>query len=404
MKILFVSENFPPESNAPANRTYEHACYWVKWGHEVTIITSAPNFPEGKLFEGYSNDWYLVEWMDGIKVIRVKTYISANKGILRRAIDYISFFIMASLTGICQPRPDIVVGTSPQILEVAAAWIIAVFKRRPFVFELRDIWPESIVAVGAMKHGFIIRILEFYERFLYRHAQLIVCVTEAFADYLRNLGTKENKLVVVRNGVNIEQFADREDPSTLKKELGFEGKTIISYIGTQGMAHSLDTLIDTAEKLKYNKNIVFMLVGSGAETAKLKALCKQKALENLHFIPRQIKSEITRYWKISDLTIISLRNTKLFATVIPSKIFEAMAAGTPMICSIPKGEASEIIVKYDAGIKIEPESSNEMKNAILSLVESPERRREISNNAKAAADQFSRKAAARKMLHALQNL
>jgi colanic acid biosynthesis glycosyl transferase WcaI len=206
VKILFLTDNSPPETNAPATRTWEHAVRWVAAGHQVTVITGAPNFPEGKLYAGYHNRWYSAEEMAGIRVVRVKTYITANEGFLRRTLDYISFMLSAFFFGLFQPRPDVVVGTSPQFFTVCSAWLLSVFKWRPFVFELRDLWPESIRAVGALDEGLLYRMLEWVERFLYRKASLIVCVTHTFKQKLIERGIPADKIAVVLNGVDVEVY------------------------------------------------------------------------------------------------------------------------------------------------------------------------------------------------------
>ena len=201
MKILFFSDNFPPESNAPAIRTLEHTREWVNAGHEVTVITCAPNFPTGKVFEGYSNNLYQTEEVDGIRVVRVWSFIAANEGSVKRIIDYMSYMISAMIAALFLPRPDVIVGTSPQLFAATAAWLTSKFKRRPFVFELRDLWPESILAVGAMKKGLIIGWLERFVSFLYRQADLMVPVTQAFATILEEKGVSPDKIVVVTNGI-----------------------------------------------------------------------------------------------------------------------------------------------------------------------------------------------------------
>jgi hypothetical protein len=171
MHILFLTDNFPPETNAPASRTYEHAMRWVRAGHKVTVVTGAPNFPSGKIHAGYSNALWRRETMDGIDVVRVWTYITANEGFLKRTLDYVSFMVAAILASPFLPRPDIIVGTSPQFFTPCAALVVSWWRRRPFVFELRDLWPDSIVAVGAMRETLAIRLLRKLEYFLYRRGR-----------------------------------------------------------------------------------------------------------------------------------------------------------------------------------------------------------------------------------------
>ena len=207
MKILFLTENFPPETNAAATRVFERACYWAKWGHDVTVLTCAPNFPQGKLHEGYTNRWHQVEEMDGIRVVRVKTYIAANSGAVRRTLDFLSFMVTAFAAALFEKRPDVVVSTSPQFFAAVAGWMIGAVRRVPFVFELGDLWPASIVAVGAMRPSLPVRLIEKLELFLYRRSACVVALTSAFRDNLIARGISPGKIEVVINGVDLWRMA-----------------------------------------------------------------------------------------------------------------------------------------------------------------------------------------------------
>ncbi|WP_029859794.1 glycosyltransferase family 4 protein, partial [Vibrio parahaemolyticus] len=244
MHILFLTDNFPPEGNAPATRTYEHAIRWVRAGHKVTVVTCAPNFPEGKVFEGYKNTWYQKHDIDGINVVRVKTYITANEGFLKRILDYISFMITGFLAGLFQKKVDVIVATSPQFFCACAGWALSTAKRKPFVFELRDIWPASITAVGAMKDSFAIRMLEKIELFLYRKADSIISVTHSFKDELIKRGINGEKVDVVLNGVDLTRYKPTiGKDSELEIHYNLEGKFVAGYIGTHGMAHGLEHIV-----------------------------------------------------------------------------------------------------------------------------------------------------------------
>ena len=179
MNILVLTENFPPETNAAATRVYERACYWVRWGHSVTVVTCAPNFPDGVLFEGYRNRWHQSESMDGIRVVRVKTFISPNRGVVRRSLDFLSFGISGLVAALFEPRPDVVIGNSPQLFAAAAGYGVGALRRVPFVFEVADLWPASIIAVGAVKRARPLMLLEKLELYLYRRAAIVVALTAA---------------------------------------------------------------------------------------------------------------------------------------------------------------------------------------------------------------------------------
>ena len=355
MKILFISDNFPPEVNAPASRTYEHAKRWVASGIDVTVITGAPNFPEGRVHEGYRNAWRLIEEIDGIRVVRVKTYITSNEGFVLRTLDYLSFMVSALFVGLFEKRPDIVVGTSPQFFSALGAWLLSVIKWRPFVFELRDLWPASIVTVGAMKRGLTIRLLERLELFLYRRATIIVSVTESFRHDLVERGIDRNKIQVVRNGVDLSRYQPRRRSIELAERLGISGRFVVAYLGTHGMAHALDNVLRAAQLLADDPDIVFLLVGHGAQKQMLRARAAEMKLNNVVFHKSVSKEQMPELWSTCDVALVHLKDDPVFSSVVPSKIFEAFGMGKPVIIAQPDGEAAELVREAGAGEWIPPE-------------------------------------------------
>lgn len=401
MKILFLSDNFPPEGNAPATRLYEHAIRWVRAGHEVTVITCAPNFPEGKLFAGYRNRWRQVEQIDGIRVMRVKSYITANEGFLKRTLDYMSFMVMGFVIGLFERRPDVVVATSPQFFCAIGGWALSVAKRRPFVFELRDLWPASITAVGAMKKSLVIRVLEKIELFLYRRAKAIISVTESFREDLVSRGISREKIRVVINGVDLDRYEPRPRDAGLEREYDLGGKFVAGYMGTHGMAHALPKVLEAAELLLHRDDIAFFFAGSGAERAKVEQIVQERCLHNVRLIPRQPKDRMPALWSACDLSIVPLRDTPVFATVIPSKIFEAMGMGVPILMSLPEGEATAIVCSTGSGVCVPPEDPEAMAAAIIELADDPERLAAYRRTARAAAPLYSRDKQAARMAEIL---
>src|SRR5882724_12185628 len=263
MKILFLSENFMPETNAAATRVHERAVYWARWGHQVTVLTTAPNFPEGRLFAGYKNDWYRRETVDGITVIRVKTFIAPNRGIVLRSVDFASFMVSAIIAGLFQPRPDVVIATSPQFFTAMAGWVLATARRLPFIFELGDLWPRSIVAVGAIRAGWIIGLLEHIELFLYRRAAMVIALTHAFKENLVARGIAAGKIIVIRNGVDLQRYSPRDRNAARAIACGLADRFVVGYVGTHGLAHDLGNVIAAAERLR-DTPIAFLFVGAGA--------------------------------------------------------------------------------------------------------------------------------------------
>ncbi len=400
MHILFLTDNFPPEGNAPATRTYEHAREWVKLGHKVTIITGAPNFPEGKVFDGYKNSWYSKSELDGIEVRRVKTYITANEGFAKRILDFMSFMITSFFAGLFVKKPDVIVGTSPQFFTAVSAWALSAIRFKPFVFELRDIWPASITAVGAMGRSLPIRILEKIEMFLYWRADKIISVTHSFKKELIERGVDGNKIDVVLNGVDLSKYepAPQKDKS-FAEQYDLTDKFVVGYVGTHGLAHSLDKIVEAAELLVDLKDVRILFAGGGAAKGEVEALVKEKGLSNVVLIPRQQKDLMPKLWSLCDISLISLKDTNLFKTVIPSKIFESMGMGLPMIMTSPIGEATAILSESQSGVIVKPESPEDVASVIRELYRDRTRLDKLAINSAKAAQIYDRNRLAESMLN-----
>ena len=406
MHILFLTDNFPPEVNAPASRTFEHAREWVKAGHEVTVITGAPNFPSGKLFDGYKNRVWQRETIDGVNVVRVWTYITANEGFLRRSLDYASYMVSASIAAPFASKADIVVATSPQIFTTVAGYLVSRVKRKPFVFELRDLWPESIRAVGAVKNERLLGWLEALELFLYRKADRIISVTHAFRQNLTERGISDEKTRVVTNGADLSRFSPMEKDGDLVSSLGLSDKFVAGYVGTHGMAHGLDTLLKTADLLRSSghHDVQLMLLGSGVQR---KLTCRTKhpkcSFRTSHLWKRSQNRKSPVYWSLLDASIIHLKDTPLFSTVIPSKLFECMAMGIPVLHGV-RGESADIVEKTGVGLVFPPEDAQALFEKILKLKEDVKLRSKLRENAVAGAKGFDRKHLAATMLNELQTV
>lgn len=402
MDILFFADNFPPERNAQASRVYERACYWVRWGHRVTVITCAPNFPEGKVFPGYSNRWHLVERLDGIQVVRVKTYIAPNAGCCRRILDYVSYMLAAFVAGLFLPRPSLLVATSPQLFGALGACALAALRKVPFVLEISDLWPDSIVAVGAMKRGYALRLLEKVELWMYRRAVRIVALTHAFKQNLVQRGIPPDKIQVVINGVELSSYAPRNKDWDLAARWGITPQHfVVGYIGTHGMAHALGNVLQAAA-LDGDSGLRFLLVGAGAERDRLMKQANEMGLQNVIFVPSQPKEMMPSYWSLCDLALVHLKFAPLFKTVIPSKIFEAMGMGLPILLVAPQGEASHIIAQTGAGLWLLPGRPRQLLHAARLLQDNPELCRRFAGSSRAAAPQYTRERQAGEMLAVLQ--
>lgn len=400
MKILFITDNFPPEVNAPATRTYEHCVEWVKQGAEVTVITGFPNFPQGKVYEGYKNMWRKTEWIDGIKVIRVWTYIAENKGFTKRILDYISFSITAFFAGL-RCKTDVIIATSPQFFTALTGRTLSFWKKKPWIMEVRDLWPESIKTVGAMNDSIFIRYFEREEKKCYKRATHIVTVTNSFKQRIEEKGIDGRKISVIKNGANLELFTPKQKNNVLKQKLNLQNKKVFGYIGTHGMAHKLDFLMDCAKKME-SSNYHFLFIGDGAEKNNLLKKQKEENILNITMLDTLPKKEIVNYLSIIDVALINLKKSELFRTVIPSKIFENAAMEIPILLGV-EGESKEMIEQFDAGLCYEPENEEDFIRKAKKIIQS-DIYESKKKGCKQLATAFDRKELAINMLSIVQQI
>ena len=391
LNILFLTDNFPPERNVPAMRTWEHVSRWVKDGHQVTVITTAPNFPQGKPLAGYKNHWYFKEDMGGVKVIRVKSYIAANEGFLKRILDYVSFMVTGGIAAMFQRRPDILISTSPQFFCAVAGWIVSRLRRLPWIFELRDLWPASIVAVGAMKEGLLIRMLYWIEMSMYRASDRVIAVTKGLRQDLVDRGIPGDKVVVVRNGADTTRFTPRPKDPALVEKLGLQGKFVVGYYGTIGMGAGVQTAVDAGALLRDRDDIVIMLAGAGAEYAEVEKSIKDQGLTNVKLLPPFDQSEMPAVWSLLDAAIVMMKDRPLFM-------------GMPVIMSLPAGEATGLVDEYGFGINVRPENPQDMAAAIQRLADNPELKAELGRKALEASKDFSRERSAGLVMDVVQDV
>lgn len=400
IKILFITDNFPPEVNAPATRTFEHCKEWVAHGAEVTVITCTPNFPLGKIYKGYKNKFYQEEQMEGINVVRVWSFIAPNHGNKKRVIDYLSFSMMAFFTGLFK-KFDIVIATSPQFFTTWTAYGLSKIKRKPWIFELRDLWPDSIEAVGVLKKGKTLSLLHYIEMGLYRDADIIIPVTNAFKVNLVERGIEANKIKVITNGANLDLYVSSDKDSALIKKLGLENKFIIGYIGTHGLAHSLEFIINAISKIE-DPEIHFLFIGDGAVKESIKVLAAKLDLDNITFCNPVPKEKVSNYLSIIDVSLVPLKKSPIFKTVIPSKIFEAAAMQKPTLLGV-HGQAQDIVEYYNSGIVFDPENEEDFLEKVKLLKKDKRLYKELQRGSKSLAKAYDRKKIAAKMLSIIKN-
>ncbi|HTU42712.1 MAG TPA: glycosyltransferase family 4 protein [Candidatus Aquilonibacter sp.] len=384
MRILYISQYFPPEMGAPAARVAELSRHWADAGHQVTVLTGFPNHPTGVVPAEYRQKLRRLtarEQVGAVDVVRSWLLPFPNRKAYERMLNYTSFAASAAVTGLTLQRPDVVIATSPQLLVGLAGWWLAGWKRVPFVFEVRDLWPESLSAVGMGRSNSVLyRILGKMADFLYRSADRIVAVAPAFEEHLvEHWRVPREKISVVENGVEANFFTPGEE-SNLRKQLGVENRFVVSYVGTMGMAQRLETVIEAAAILQStNPEIVFLFVGEGAEKRRLVSRARECNLNNLQFIDQQCREKMPAYIRASDVCLVPLKKDELFKTVIPSKMLEFMSCARPVILGV-EGQARAILEEARAGISIEPENAGALANAIRYLAANGQAAYEFGQN------------------------
>lgn len=406
MKILYVSQYFSPETGAPAARAAELAQYWVQDGHEVTVLTGFPNHPNGIVLPNYRGMLrrpVMREEISGVKVVRTWLFPFPNRKAHERMLNYSSFCVSAATTGMFLPRPDVLIATSPQLLVGLSGWWLARLKGAPFVFEVRDLWPESLVAVGMSNaNSMLSRSLGSIAGFLYRRADHVVVVTPAFEDYLvRSWHVPAEKISVVENGVNTDLFSPRLD-NVLRSELAIDEKFVVSYIGTMGMAHGLDTLVEVATELRQTApEVLFLMVGEGADKARIIQFAGSRRLSNMRFINQQPREKVPEFISASDVCLVPLKKTELFKTVVPTKMLEFMSCARPVILGVD-GQARRILDLAAAGIFVEPQNATPLAQAIRKLATNPVLRETLGHNGRRyVVENFSRQQTAKTYLTVL---
>ena len=398
MRILFFSHYFPPEGNAPAARTHAHCRRWAAAGHDVTVITCAPNHPRGVVYPGYRNRLRSVEEMDGVRVVRVFTYLAANAGVWRRGASWMSYLVAATVCGMAGPRPDVVIATSPQLFCAWAGVLVSRLRRRPLLLEIRDLWPESVAAVGALRSRPALGLLAGAARGAYRAAARIVTVGDGYRRDLAARGVDPARVAVVMNGVDRELFRPRErDPAAAARfgvagrAEGRAGRFVVAWCGTIGLAHGLEVVLRAAAALSARRrsDVVFLIAGDGARLDALRAAADDAGLDNVVFTGRLDRGRIPEVLACADACLVHLRASATFETVMPSKILEGAAMGLPLVLGV-RGFARRFVEDAGCGLCFEPEDAAGLAQAVLRLAADPALRARLGRAGIACAARFDR--------------
>jgi glycosyltransferase involved in cell wall biosynthesis len=410
MKILYVSQHYPPEMGALAGRAAELSRHFALLGHKASVLTAFPNHPTGIVFPEYRDKFkrlFYREQVDGVDVVRTWLLPYPNRKPLERVLNYGSFCASASVRGAFLERPDVVIGTSPPLPIAMAGYNVARVKRVPFIFEVRDLWPESLEGVGlGAEHSRIYKTVASIVRFLYKHSDHIVVVTPAFKEYLNaKWDVPLAKMSVVVNGVETERFCPAPPSPEILREFGVPaGNFVAAYIGTMGMAHGLQTVLQVAELLREHSQITMLLVGEGGNRQDLVRVAKERGLNNVIFTGQQPRERIPSIINSSDVCLSLLKNEEVFKTVIPTKMLEYMSCGRPVVLAVG-GQAEKILSEANAGISGEAENPKAIADAILAMYADPEARRQFGTNGRQyITSRMSRDKTARDYLDVLARL
>jgi colanic acid biosynthesis glycosyl transferase WcaI len=397
MRILYISQYFPPEAGATQTRAYEMARNLVRLGHQVTLIAEVPNHPSGIIPPEYRGKLVEREDLEGIDVIRVWVKTYPVKNFRQRIVFYLSFMLASTMAGLILARGhyDMIYATSPPLFVGASGVLVSRLKRVPLIFEVRDIWPESAVALGELSNPTAIKWATWLEQSCYAHAQKIIVVTHGIRSRLMQRGIPPEKLAVVPNGANTELFRfNAEARDRIRSQLHLEGKFIAVYAGIHGIAQGLETVVEAAGLLREQSDVHIVLIGDGPKKKELVNVVQQLGLSNLTLVPEQPRHLIPEYLSAADVALVPLRKIELFNSALPSKMFDAWACQLPVLLSV-SGEARNLLESCDGGLFIPPEEPVALKQGILACKMDAQLRKKWGENGRQLTEEhFSRQALA----------
>jgi glycosyltransferase involved in cell wall biosynthesis len=397
MKIIYITQHFPPEVGAAQGRAFDMSNNLAKLGHDVQVITAFPN---------HETNFHLFkrEKKEMVKVLRTFRIKDTKKSAIRRLLNYFSFTFSSFLGGLFIRKADIVYATSPQLFQGISGFLLSRIHGAKFVFEVRDLWVDFAEILGQFKNKKLLSLAKKLERFLFQKADLIVVVTNGYKEKLLSLGIPENKIIVIPNGVNPSTIPSSNETFNVKKHYNIENKFLVLYAGNIGAAQGLETIINAAIKLKDNPHFAFMFVGDGVEKVHLKDLANKHNLTNVIFVDQLPKQQLVAYYKAADIGIVSLKNHPLFSITIPSKIFDYLSMSTPILLGVD-GEAREIVEQLNGGYFFTPENTESFIQSLFKAQENPEKLNEMRTNMKdRLLLRFNRETLAKKLSEALYHM
>lgn len=365
MKILLIHQAFVTPADSGGTRHFEFAVRCLNSGHKFTVITSDLNYLSGKRI--YEKKRLITdERQQGIQIVRTYTIPTLHRSFVWRVFAFLNFMILSMVAGLRSRHVDLVMGTSPPIFQAFSAWFVALLKRRSFLLEIRDLWPEFAIDMGVLNNPILIYLSRLLENFLYRRSNHILVNSPAYRDYLLSKDVPSDKISLIPNGVDTEQFNPAKRGDRIRMEFGLADKFVATYTGALGLANDISTILRAAQHLQNKQQIHFLIVGDGKERSNLENQAKLFQLHNVTFTGPRPKAEMNEFLASSDVCLATLLPIPMFQTTYPNKVFDYMAAGRPTILAID-GVIRQVLEAAGGGIFVPPGDDRELARAIAIL-------------------------------------
>lgn len=411
MRILLIHQYFLEKDDGGGSRFNEMTRFWEEQGYETTVLAGMVHYQTGKKRDQYKGKLtYKDQYSDKVTILRCHVSESYNSNFLGRLWGYFSFVFYSIFAGLFKTKGkfDVIVVTSPPLFVGITAFVLSFFKRIPYVFEVRDLWPESAIDTGVLTNKPLIRLAYWFEKIIYKRAKLINVLTPAFRDKLiNNKNVPAEKVVFIPNAADFsisDSISENFDKTAFRKEHGLDGKMVITYVGAHGIANHLIQVVDTAELLKDEKEVLFMLIGGGMRKEALKEEVKKRGLTNVKFVDSVPKKEVFKYILASDVGTSVLKKVDTFKTIYSNKTFDYMACKKPVLMVID-GVSKQLVEDAGCGIYVEPENPEDFKEKVILYLNmsEEERNKEGESGYKYAKEHFDRTQLAHKYLNYIQD-
>jgi glycosyltransferase involved in cell wall biosynthesis len=401
--LLLVHQAFASKDDPGGTRHFELAKRLVAQGRTFTVIASDVVYQTGKRTTPCKK-LMTESTTDGVRILRAYTYASLHTSYVARVISFLSFTVTSVLVGLRAGRPDVVMGTTPNIFQAVSAWILSVLHRRPFLLEIRDLWPEFAIDIGLLRNPVLIKMARGLERFLYSRADHLLVNSPAYQDYLIAKGVEARKITLVPNGVDPCMFKPHDRGEKIRAQYGIDDKFVVTYAGALGMANDIDVLVEAAALIRDRRDVQILIVGDGKERTRLEAKVKSLELTNVEFTGPIPKSQMPAFLAASDACVAMLRNIKMFSTTYPNKVFDYMAAGRPTVLAID-GVIRKVVEAASGGIFVQPGDPKQLAAALIRLADDPQQARQMGNNAHSyVVEHFNRDDHAREFMNLVSRL